>query len=63
MMAFLGTMPVGGFVVGWLTEQFGPQPSLAAYGLVSIASALLLWRRQPAIAAALATGDPRGGQG
>jgi len=30
---------------------------------VSIASALLLWRRQPAIAAALATGNPRGGQG
>lgn len=59
MMAFLGTMPVGGFVVGWLTEQFGPQPSLAAYGLVSIASALMLWRRQPAIAAALASGTGR----
>jgi MFS family permease len=54
MMAFLGTMPVGGFVVGWLTELFGPQPSLAAYGVISIASALMLWRRQHAIAEALA---------
>lgn len=53
MMAFLGTMPVGGFVLGWLTEQFGPRPSLAAYGVVSMASALTLWRRQAEIARAL----------
>lgn len=53
MMAFLGTMPVGGFVVGWLTERLGPQPSLASYGLIASASALALWRKQPAIARAL----------
>jgi hypothetical protein len=61
MMAFLGTMPVGGFVVGWLTEQFGPRPSLAAYGVVSMASALMLWRRQAEIARALEAHKASGG--
>jgi MFS family permease len=53
MMGFLGTMPVGGLMLGGLAAHIGPQSALALFGLVSVASALLLWTRQGAIAASL----------
>lgn len=53
MMSFLGTMPVGGLLLGWLAERFGPQGSLAAYGVVCVASALWFWRQQRCVGQAL----------
>ena len=59
MMGFLGVMPVGGFVLGLLADRFGPQASLGSFGLIGLASAALLWRRQPAIREGLATARER----
>lgn len=53
MMSFLGTMPVGGLLLGWLAERFGPQGSLAAYGVVCVVSALWFWRQQARVGAEL----------
>lgn len=59
MMGFLGVMPVGGFVLGLLADRFGPQASLGSFGLIGLASAALLWRRQPAIREGLAAARER----
>ncbi|MEV5650935.1 MFS transporter [Nocardia sp. NPDC052254] len=42
MMVFTGGTPIGGPIVGWLTEQFGPRLGLFACGAVSAASAALV---------------------
>ena len=34
ILTFIGTMPVGSFLAGAAAERFGPQPTLAACGLV-----------------------------
>ena len=48
-VAFLGTTPVGGPVVGWISEALGPQAGLAVGGaatLLASAAAALVLRRQ-----------------
>ncbi|AHH17917.1 major facilitator superfamily transporter [Nocardia nova SH22a] len=42
MMVFTGGTPIGGPIVGWITEQFGPRIGLFACGTVSAASAALI---------------------
>ena len=46
VLVFLGTMPVGGPVIGWLSEQYGPRLSIWAGGLASLLAALvtLVWQ-------------------
>jgi hypothetical protein len=46
IMAFLGMMPVGSLALGWLAARTGPQFALTAFGVVGLASALLLLTRQ-----------------
>jgi MFS family permease len=36
VMVFLGTTPVGGPLVGWFAEQFGPRSAIWIGGLVSV---------------------------
>ena len=42
MMVFTGGTPIGGPIVGWLTEHYGPRLGLFACGAVSAASAALI---------------------
>nr|WP_051941467.1 MFS transporter [Phaeacidiphilus oryzae] len=42
MMVFTGGTPIGGPVVGWVTEQWGPRIGLFACGAVSAAAALVV---------------------
>ena len=42
MMVFTGGTPIGGPIVGWITEQFGPRIGLFACGAVSATSAALV---------------------
>ncbi|WP_280361395.1 MFS transporter [Nocardia wallacei] len=42
MMVFTGGTPIGGPIVGWITEQFGPRIGLFACGTVSAAAALVV---------------------
>jgi MFS family permease len=39
IMSFLGTMPIGNIVAGWLSTHYGPQKTLAAGGLIVTAFA------------------------
>ena len=34
IMSFMGSMPIGNIVAGWLSNNFGPQKTLAAGGLI-----------------------------
>jgi MFS family permease len=34
-MVFLGTTPIGGLLVGWVSEQWGPRSGLALGGVAS----------------------------
>jgi len=43
-MAFLGSTPVGGPIVGWVGETFGARWSLALGGVTAVAASLLAWR-------------------
>jgi MFS family permease len=40
VLVFVGTTPVGGPVIGWLSEQFGPRLGIWTGGLVSLIAAL-----------------------
>ena len=42
MMVFTGGTPIGGPVVGWVTERFGPRMGLLACGAVSALAALVV---------------------
>jgi MFS family permease len=42
MMVFTGGTPIGGPIVGWLTEEFGPRFGLFACGAVSALSAAVI---------------------
>jgi MFS family permease len=46
VLVFLGTTPIGGPVIGWLSEHFGPRLSIWAGGLISLLAALaaLVWQ-------------------
>lgn len=43
-VAFLGSTPVGGPIVGWVGEQFGGRSTLVLGGLAAIVATLLAWR-------------------
>jgi MFS family permease len=46
VLVFLGTMPIGGPAIGWLSEHFGPRLGVWAGGLISMVAALaaLVWQ-------------------
>jgi MFS family permease len=46
VLLFLGTTPVGGPAIGWLSEQFGPRVGIWAGGVVSLLAAVvaLAWQ-------------------
>ena len=54
-LVFLGSTPIGGPIVGWISEQFGPRYGLALGGLASVMAAaamgLVLVRRRVVIRA------------
>lgn len=54
IMAFLGMMPVGSLLLGWLAAQVGPQVALAAFGAFGLLSALALLTRQRRLSGTLA---------
>ena len=48
MMFFLGATPVGSPLIGWVSDELGPRPAIAAGGLAAIAVAVGagLWARR-----------------
>lgn len=55
-VAFLGSTPVGGPLVGWVSEHLGPRVGLALGGAASVvAAAVLLRERSPAPRPAMAS--------
>jgi MFS family permease len=48
-VAFLGSTPIGGPIVGWVSEVLGPRAGLALGGVAAITTALAawLWSRSP----------------
>ena len=40
-LAVIGTTPIGGPIVGWMSEQFGPRWAYAFGGMATIASVLV----------------------
>jgi MFS family permease len=40
-LVFVGTTPVGGPAIGWLSQQFGPRPGIWGGGLVSLLAGLV----------------------
>jgi len=49
LLTFLGTMPVGSFLSGAAADRFGPQPTLAACGLVLLLFGLTVASRNPSL--------------
>lgn len=45
-VAFLGSTPVGGPIVGWVSESLGPRAGLALGGLAAVLTALVAGRRR-----------------
>ncbi len=43
-VAFLGSTPIGGPIVGWVGEQVGGRAALALGGVAAIGAALVAWR-------------------
>src|SRR5262249_22728351 len=43
-VAFLGTTPIGGPIVGWLAEVYGPRASLLVGGAVAVLAVAVAWR-------------------
>ncbi len=41
ILVFVGTMPLGAPVVGWLSQLFGPRPTMWAGGLLTLLAALI----------------------
>jgi hypothetical protein len=39
----LGTTPIGGPIIGWIGEHYGPRWGLAAGGLAAILAALMVY--------------------
>src|SRR5919202_6521469 len=48
-LVFLGSTPVGGPIIGWISQHWGARAGLAAGGLASLAAAA--WALVPALAA------------
>ena len=43
-VAFMGSTPVGGPIVGWVGQTIGPRAALVLGGVTAIAAALIAWR-------------------
>jgi MFS family permease len=43
-VAFLGSTPIGGPIVGWVSEALGPRAGLALGGLAALGASLMAWR-------------------
>jgi hypothetical protein len=50
-VAFLGTTPIGGPIVGWISETLGARAGLAVGGVAAAATALVVWLWERARAA------------
>jgi MFS family permease len=46
-LVFLGSTPIGGPIVGWMSEQWNPRVGLAVGGLATLVAALVAWTRLP----------------
>jgi MFS family permease len=59
-VAFLGSTPIGGPIVGWVGETLGGRAALAIGGLAALASALIGWRslERAALTTRAAAGRP-----
>ena len=50
-IAFLGSTPIGGPTIGWISQQFGPRIGFAIGGVAAIAATVVGGRtRSPATA-------------
>ena len=43
-VAFMGSTPVGGPIVGWVGQTVGPRAALVLGGVTAIVAAVLAWR-------------------
>jgi MFS family permease len=53
-VVFLGSTPIGGPIVGWMSGAFGPRSALVLGGLAALIGGAVLWSgliRRPAVAA------------
>jgi MFS family permease len=50
-VAFFGTTPIGGPIVGWMAEAYGPRTPIAVGAVATIATAALAWRSLQRVAA------------
>ena len=56
-VAFLGSTPVGGPIVGWIGEHIGPRIALGLGGVATLASGILAYRALARIEARAKSGD------
>ena len=49
VMSFLGLAPMGALIGGWVAERYGPPVTLAAGGVLVLASAMVYFSTLPAI--------------
>ncbi len=56
-VAFLGSTPIGGPIVGWIGEQFGARIALGLGGVATLASGILAYRALARIEARAKSGD------
>jgi MFS family permease len=55
-VAFLGSTPIGGPIVGWVSQAFGPRAGLALGGLATLVTTAGAWAvRHPAVRTAVAS--------
>ncbi len=47
-LVFLGSTPIGGPLIGWLSEVWSPRWSFALGGAITLVGATVTWLRQPA---------------
>ncbi|MBW3546614.1 MAG: MFS transporter [Actinobacteria bacterium] len=63
-VAFLGSTPVGGPLIGWVAEHFGPRAGLALGGVATVVAAAVLLRERsplsPPVMASSGTADVAG---
>ena len=46
-LVFLGSTPLGGPLMGWISEQWSPRVALGLGGLITMVGALVAWVRLP----------------
>jgi len=62
MVAFMGTTPLGGPVIGWIGEHYGPRWSLAVGGLAALAAGIYGLMRLSGGGAPATPVPPQGGK-